>query len=351
MSQTQEKNEKVFFDHPFSKAYWRLAAREFKSTKMLVFAAMMVALRIVFKQISIPIGPSLRINTAFMINALGATVMGPVLAIYCAAVTDTLGALLFPTGPYFFPFIFVEIAGSLIFALFLYRARLKPWRFIASRFCICFFVNILLNTPIMQLYYQIMMGRYYAPFDMLRIAKNLALFPVEALVLMVIFRPMLPIFRRMGFAVDGPDSFQITPRRIAVVVALAVAGCAAVGGYAWLDYNNTSLSASYSAEERLARNMALGERVMAEHPELDAEKIVCVIESAYPRAFHPEVTYHVAVYEADVSGAENPEDLLTELRGLSKSKAAAREELTKLFDEDIVLTENAKEPEKGLEGK
>ena len=347
MPEIRNPEGQAFFSHPFSKAYWRLAAREFKSTRMIVFAAMMVALRIIFKQISIPIGPSLRINTAFIINALGATVMGPVLSLFCAAVTDTLGALLFPTGPYFFPFIFVEMAGSLIFALFLYRARLKPWRFIASRFCICFFVNILLNTPIMQLYYQIMMGRYYAPFDMVRIAKNLALFPLEALVLMIIFTPVLPAFKRMGFTVDTPESFRITPKRIAAVTALALAGAAAVGGYLWLDYNNTSLSASYTAEERLMRNQALGERALEAHPEVDEETAVCIIESAYPKAFHPEVTYHVAMYEADVSGAEDPQALLTELRGLSKSKAAAREELTKLFDEEIVLTVNAKEPEKG----
>ena len=42
---------------------------------------------------------------------------------------------------------------------------------------------------------------------------------------------------------------------------------------------------------------------------------------------------------------------MTELRGLSKSKAAAREEMTRLFEEDVVLTENAKEPEKGREEK
>ena len=57
----------------------------------------------------------------------------------------------------------------------------------------------------------------------------------------------------------------------------------------------------------------------------------------------------MAVYQADLSGAEDPQALLTELRSLSKSKAAAREELTKLFDEDIVLTENATEPEKNRE--
>ena len=44
-----------------------------------------------------------------------------------------------------------------------------------------------------------------------------------------------------------------------------------------------------------------------------------------------------------------PAELMEELEGLSKSKAAVREELTKLFTEEYVLTENAKEPEKGRE--
>ena len=78
---------------------------------------------------------------------------------------------------------------------------------------------------------------------------------------------------------------------------------------------------------------------------------MCIIESAYPKAFSPEVIYQVAVYKADVSGAENSGELMTELEGLSKSKAAAREELTKLFTDEIILTVNAKEPEKGREKK
>lgn len=116
-------------------------------------------------------------------------------------------------------------------------------------------------------------------------------------------------------------------------------------------YNTTSLSASYSPEQRLARNRAVEAYVLGKHPELEAEETVCIIESAYPKAFRPEVTYQVAVYKADVSGAEDAGELMTELEGLSKSKAAAREELEKLFNEEIVLTENAKEPEKGREQK
>ena len=44
--------------------------------------------------------------------------------------------------------VMTEIADSLIFALFLYRARLTPTRVMLSRFCICLFVNILMQTPL-----------------------------------------------------------------------------------------------------------------------------------------------------------------------------------------------------------
>ena len=54
----------ALYPHPFSKAYWRDAANEMKSTKMLVVTALMVALRIVLKPFAIYIAPQLAIQTA-----------------------------------------------------------------------------------------------------------------------------------------------------------------------------------------------------------------------------------------------------------------------------------------------
>ena len=70
----------TLFPHPFSRAYWKQAFSEFKNPRVLIFAALMVALRVIFKAVSIPIGMDLRINTAFLINAFGAMVFGPVVA-------------------------------------------------------------------------------------------------------------------------------------------------------------------------------------------------------------------------------------------------------------------------------
>ena len=182
---------------PFSKAYWRDAARELGKVRMLAVAAILIAVRVALKSVAIPVAPpTLMINLGFFVNALGAMIFGPVVAILAAAISDTLGCILFPTGVYFFPFIFTEIAGSLIFALFLYRAPLTNLRVTLSRFCVSFFVNIVIQTPIMLLYYQMVLGKSYAIFDLPRICKNLVLFPLESLLLILFLNVITPLTDR-----------------------------------------------------------------------------------------------------------------------------------------------------------
>ena len=341
---------KKLFKTPFSAEYWKLAFAELKNPRTLVFAALILALRIAAKPLSITIAGDLTEGIGFIVNAFGSMVYGPVVALLSGALSDTLGFLVFPSGVYFPAYMITEMAGSFVFALFLYRAEISIPRLILCRFCICFFVNVVLAYPIHTAYYSIMLGKDYS-LTWIRIVKNIVLFPIEAVLLAVIFRSLLPPFRKLGYLWSGTEKLDFTKKHVLLLTALFVAGAVCVFAYGVNSYNTTSLSASYQPAQRLARNRAIEEYIIEKHPELKAEETVCIIESAYPKAFRPEVTYQVAVYKADVSGAENAEELMTELEGLSKSKAAAREELEKLFTEEIVLTENAKEPEKGREQK
>ena len=340
--------QRKYYRTPFSGEYWRQAFSELKDTRSLVFAALILALRIAMKPLRIPVAADVNVTFGFIVNALGSMVYGPVVALLSGAVSDTLGYLIAPNGAYFFPFIILEMAGSFIFALFLYSTDITPVRLILAKFCVNLFVNILLNEPIMVRYYQLFYTTAYQPFVWVRIVKNLVMLPIEAVILMIVFRAVLPALSRAGYRIPGKTELSYTRRHIILLITLFAIGAASVGGFAVYSYNNTSLSASYSAKERLERNRAMETHVLENHPELDPEETVCIIEAAYPRAFRPEVTYQVAVYRADVSSADNPEELMAELEGLSKSKAAKREEMTLLFKEEIVLTdENAKEPEKG----
>ena len=90
--------DRTVFSHPFNGRYWRLALSEFRSLKMLVVAAMLTALRIAVKSLTIQIMPGLNITFGFIVNAVGSMIYGPVVAVVTSAVSDTLGAILFPTG-------------------------------------------------------------------------------------------------------------------------------------------------------------------------------------------------------------------------------------------------------------
>ena len=319
------------FSTPFSKAYGKQAMADFKNLRMLVFAALMIALRIALKPVSIPIAADLRINAGFFINAYGAMVFGPVMAIFGAIVSDTLGYLVFPDGIYFFPFVLTEIAGSLIFALFLYRTEVSTVRIVLARFCVDMLVNVVLNAPIMALYYTMIMGRSYALFDVLRIVKNLAMFPLESILLIIFMRLVIPPTQKLGYVFSGTQRLKFNKRTIVLLGVLLVFSICTITGYYIWNYNTTSFSAAYTSEERLNRNNEMTDWVRADTPELADQNLVVIIESARSKVGNPEMTYELAVYALDEAVLAGESDVTeTQIRGYSKSKAAKEPALGRL---------------------
>ncbi len=187
------------YKHPFSRAYWRDAAAQLFDVRILCIAAILIAVRVALKSVQIPVGPSLNITVGFFVNALGTSMFGPVVAIVAAAISDTLGCLIFPQGPYFFPFILEEISGSLLFALFLWRSNMTATRVILSRFSVVAITNLIINPTLMMWYYDVFYGKSYAFMTIPRVMKNLALFPAEALLLTLFMGAMIPVIVKLGF--------------------------------------------------------------------------------------------------------------------------------------------------------
>ena len=219
---TNQKTENTLFKTPFSRNYWKAAAGEFKKPQMLVTAAMLIALRVALKSLAIPVGENLYIYIGFFVNALGAMIFGPIVATVAAAVSYTLGALLFPTGAYFFPFIFVEMLGSFLFAVSLYRTKITSSRIILSRFLVSFFCNIVLNPIIMVYYYRIFYGKSYNLLNMARIIKNLALLPLESLLLIIFLRALIPVTNRMKLTYTGDEKISITKKSVIFLIVLTL---------------------------------------------------------------------------------------------------------------------------------
>ena len=335
MARLQKSTET--FSHPFCKGYWRAAAAELKDTKMLVFAALIVALRVALKTaVRIPLGPSLDITPAFLANALGAMVYGPVVGAIGALVSDVLGVLL-RGDTYFLPYALTEIAGSVIFAMYFYRQKITPTRVILSRFTICLCVNILLQTPIDMLFQYVTYGKSSVVITLPRIFKNLFMFPIESAVLSVFLGAMQPITYRMKLTHVKAEKLSFNKKQIALLVCLVIVGALSVFGYLFVHYDNTSLSAGYSVEERIAANKSMQPIVQDKTDDWDDVTTVTVVESAYKKFLGDEITYTVAVYTTE---AETVGD---DIWKLSKSKAASNETLTRVATATILVNEDTGE--------
>lgn len=216
----------------FTAEYWKCAAYQLKDVHMLCIAAILIALRVALKSAYIPLGENLNIYFGFFVNALGAMIFGPVIAIIGAAISDTLGALLFPSGAYFFPFIFVEIAGSLTFALFLWRRKLSTVRVVLSRFAVVTVCNFILNPIIMNWYYAwLNNGKSYKFITLPRVIKNLALFPAEAFLLVLFLSALTPALTRLKLIPTEQDKLTFDKKHIVLLAVLFVAAAVFILSY------------------------------------------------------------------------------------------------------------------------
>jgi len=217
---------------PFSRAYWRDACAELRSTRMLVFAALLVALRVVLKSFTIPVGEQLYITYGFFINAVGSMVYGPVVAFLSGVVCDLIGCITASKGAFFLPFTFIEGFGAMFYALFFYRTRLSPVRIFSAKLT----VNVVINIIMTPLALSWMYGKSVMIYIIPRIAKHLCLFPLEAVLLTLFFGIMIPIVRQIRLPIPEQPELKLTKRHIVLLAALFVLSVAAVVVYYMVFY-------------------------------------------------------------------------------------------------------------------
>ena len=76
-----------------------------------------------------------------------------------------------------------------------------------------------------------MLGKNYRIFDALRIVKNLVMFPLEAVLLVLFLRVVIPPAQKLGFLYSGVDKLRFTKKNIIFLVVMTVVGAAAVALY------------------------------------------------------------------------------------------------------------------------
>ncbi|MCQ2354749.1 MAG: folate family ECF transporter S component [Clostridia bacterium] len=216
----------------FSREYWSTAASEMKSTRSLVFAALIVALRVTVKLFKIPLAAGLELSFDCYVNALGSIVYGPLMGLMVGAVSDTVGCAVEGFAGYFLPFILVEMSSSFIFGLFLWRRELTVTRTISAKFSVNLFCNIILTSIFVKWSMYFFTGadaaEAYNIINLVRVVKNLVLFPLEGVLIIMVLSAFLPALKSLNIIPKEQDKLVLTKKHIIFVIVCALLSVALV---------------------------------------------------------------------------------------------------------------------------
>lgn len=169
------------------------------STEKLVITALMIALTVVLsKLLSINI-LILRIGFGFLPVAILAILYGPLWAGIGYAIADLIGAFVFPTGQFFPGFTLSAFLTGIIFGLVLYKKEVTFVRALIASALVCLIVNLLLNT----FWLTFIIGKGFDVLIASRAVKELAAFPIMAILIVAMDKTVVRAFRTRTSTVTG----------------------------------------------------------------------------------------------------------------------------------------------------
>ena len=159
-------------------------------TKMLVIAAVLVALHIVLSRFLSINAWNLKIGFAFVSIFVAAYFYGPVFSTVVAVIADILGALLFPSGPFFPGFTVSAVLTGLLFGLMLYKKQTTP------RIIITVLINQLVIGLVVNTYWlAVLFGSTFSAVVVTRIVQCMIMIPVEFVTISLLMKK-LPLLKR-----------------------------------------------------------------------------------------------------------------------------------------------------------
>lgn len=164
--------------------------------RWLCACAMLIALEIVLNRFCSINTAGLKIGFSFVPPMLAGMLYGPVTAGLVYGLSDFLGAMLFPIGPYHPGFTICAVGMGLMFGWLLHREKLSFWQILVPVCCNCLVLGLLVNTIwVSQLYG----SKTYLGWLLYRLPEYAVLVPVQ-----ILFAPVLKrlagLLNRMGLA-------------------------------------------------------------------------------------------------------------------------------------------------------
>ena len=180
-----------------SSGTFSLGTGELKNLRSLTLASLLAAIYAVsytpFIGNIIIIRGVIEIRFGFLAIAVAGMLFGPIMAALTAVIGDILGTILFYGGSFFWGYTLSWALLGIMFGLFFYKGKLSAPRIIASMLLNTCIINLLLTTQ-----WEVMMG--FGSFQALffkRIAHNIFMLPVNTVLMFLVLRSVLSVYRKI----------------------------------------------------------------------------------------------------------------------------------------------------------
>lgn len=182
------------------------SAKKLKDIRFLAIIALFIALKIVSGRFfHMEVAQNLKIGFTFLIVAVESSIIGPVAGLVSGAITDLVGFFLFPKGPFFPGYVLTAMLGSFFYAIFLYGRKIKLRNIFFAKLCNSVITNMLIGSLWTSMMYT--KKTYWGYFTTSAI-KNSLLFPIEIILLVLVFNALIPLLNRRHL-IDPPSQVPI----------------------------------------------------------------------------------------------------------------------------------------------
>ena len=161
--------------------------RALRRTQTVATAGVLLAIQMVLSSYGvIEVSDSLKISLAHLALAPTAILFGPVVAGLQGALSDLLGFMLKPSGPYFPGFTLSALLLGVFYGVSLYKTQPTVLRIVVTRLAVMLVINICLNTLFLTMLY----GPSRLATLPLRAMKNFIQLPFDCVLLTSVCRLM-----------------------------------------------------------------------------------------------------------------------------------------------------------------
>ncbi len=159
-------------------------------TKEFVILAALIAIEIILSRFLSITAWDTKYSLGFIAVMAAGMLYGPLAGGIVGALSDMIGAILFPVGPYFAGFTLTALITGLIFGLFMHK-KPHPVKLVIAVLINQFVLTLLVNT----LWISILYGSPFGPLLTTRVTQSLVMTAVQIVIGLIMMRVM-PRLRR-----------------------------------------------------------------------------------------------------------------------------------------------------------